>query len=411
MTPPHDTTPGPTGRDPGGPFDAPLPHKPRPTVSSSDDPSPSATWEERQQFDAASIDRNTLARLFPEFKIVERIHHGAFGAVYSALHRKLQTPVAFKILSKQSGSEEKAYQQFLKDLELMDQLPLPGLVRTVASGERNGILFLAQEWVEGIDLASLQKQEALLAVADVCEVVRQAAETLDTVHGKGLKHLELKPAELMLVSAGPSVRVRILNLGLSRLGEVASVGFSMNLSSKFRGTVDYLAPEQIENPRGVDERADIYALGAILYKLLTGHSPHQNDDPQDSAYQKILRITREPSVPLRSRRTDLPAGLAEVVEGMMSQQAKDRPPRMSTVAALLQPFCAGHQLADLVERQPRRPLPSAPQSPSGKHRTPAMPIPPGQTGDDKRLSQIVRWLLLLAVAALAGFAAWRYLSS
>ena len=407
MNPPHDSSPGTTGRDKAGPFDAPVPSKPRPTVSSSDDPSPSATWEERQQFDAASIDRNTLARLFPEFKIVERIHHGAFGAVYSAVHRKLQKPVAFKILSKHSGSEEHAYEQFLKDLELMDQLPLPGLVRTVASGERNGILFLAQEWVEGIDLASLQKQEPTLAVPDVCEVIRQAAETLDAVHGKGLKHLELKPAELMLVPAGTAVRVRILNLGLSRLGEVASVGFSMNMSTKFRGTVDYLAPEQIETPRAVDERADIYGLGAILYKLLSGHSPHQNDDPHDSAYQKILRITREPSVSLGSRRADLPNGLARVVESMMAQQPKDRPARMSTVAALLLPFCAGHQLATLVERQPRRPLPSSPLAPSGKTRAPVMPTPATQGGEILRRGRPGLWILLLLAACLLGFAAWR----
>jgi serine/threonine-protein kinase len=381
-----------------------VPARPRPSVSSTDDPSPSATWEERQQFDAASMDRATLARLFPEFKIVDRIHHGGFGAVYSAFHRKLNKPVAFKVFSRPPGVEGRTTTGFLKDLELLDQLPFDGLVRTVVSGERNGILFLAQEWVDGIDLATLQRLRPEIPVGVACALVHKAAKVLQNLHEKGIKHLEIKPSELMVERTAGDPSVRVLNVGLSRLSEMKTQGFSLDLTGKFRGTVDYLAPEQIERPREVDERADLYALGAVLYRLLTGRTPHQGEQPAETAYQTILRLTREPAEPLTRWRPGLPGPLADLVQRMIAPSPLDRPLNMAVVMAQLAPYGDAEGLRTWLAQAPFPEPPRLPERRSG----PPRPVTQGALAGAAPPRRVFWLAWVLGLAGLLALAWWGF---
>lgn len=376
------------------PTPRPSTHRlPKPEVAV--DPSPSATWEERQQFDAASIDRASLVRLFPEFRIHEMVSRGGYGAIYFAEYRKTKQAVAFKTLSKTPGTDEHAQAKFQADLDTVGTLAHPGVAKVLVIGERNGILFLAQEWVEGVDLEKLVSSAGPLRPADAVEIIRQAFEVLEVAYAKGLQHRELKPTNLLLTAGGAEgPRVRVIDLGFARLTEGVAAGFKMNMSGKFRGPIDYIAPEQVEQPRNVDIRADIYGLGATLYKLLTGCAPHQGEDAEESMYQKILRITREDPVPLNQRNPSVSPALAAVVHRLMARDPAARPATPAEAKAALEPFALGSSLATVWAAAPKKP----PVSQTLAAKTEVVPGTTAATATPAPSS--AKWILWLAVLAM-----------
>ena len=136
------------------------------------------------------------------------------------------------------------------------------------AGEVEGMHFLVMEYVEGVDLSQLVRQRGPLPVAEACELIRQAAVGLEEARGHGMVHRDIKPGNLMLSRRG---EVKVMDLGLALLSE-AHHGNRRELTAtgQMMGTIDYMAPEQGGDSHEVDIRADIYSLGATLYKLLTG---------------------------------------------------------------------------------------------------------------------------------------------
>jgi len=130
------------------------------------------------------------------------------------------------------------------------------------------------ELVDGADLSTLARTLGPLPPADACELIRQAALAIQHAHDRNLIHRDVKPSNLMLTTApdGSSL-VKVLDFGLAQLAQNENTGGELTLSGELLGTVDYIAPEQIENPRTVDARADVYGLGATLYRLLSGQAP------------------------------------------------------------------------------------------------------------------------------------------
>jgi serine/threonine protein kinase len=270
---------------------------------------------------------------------------GGMGAVYRARHTELDRIVAVKLLSAGRMQDERGVARFKREMRAVGRLEHPNIVRAMDAGEEAGTHYLVTEFVDGRDLSSLAKERGALPVPEACEIIRQAAVGLQHIHEHGLVHRDIKPSNLMLARDGT---VRILDLGLVLLQESApDSAADLTSSGRIMGTIDYMAPEQAADSHEVDIRADIFSLGATLYKLLTGHSPFSGA-PSNSLARKLSALAAADPGPLREYRPDVSQPLAELVAMMLAKSPDRRPPTPADAARQLLPFCAGADLAGLL---------------------------------------------------------------
>lgn len=282
----------------------------------------------------------TLTRI-RDYEVLEVLGQGGMGVVHRARHERLNKEVAIKLLADQATAHRQLVRRFEREMQAVGELDHPNIVRALDAGEIDGRHFLVMELLKGVDLSQLLKTRGPLSVADACELVRQAAIGLRYAHDKGLIHRDIKPSNLMLTrdSLGAPV-VKVMDLGLA----LVSVGTTseLSLNGQLMGTPQFMAPEQAISS-DVDNRADVYSLGATLYKLLTGSNPF-GDLGTVQLLQK-LTTTTPPSV--ATLRNDLPAEVVELTDRLLANDPNDRAITMGEVAETLQPFAAGHDLEPL----------------------------------------------------------------
>ncbi len=274
------------------------------------------------------LDEAAVAELFPELEIEGKIARGGFGTVFRALHRRLKRTVALKFLDPGLTHSPEAIARFEQEMESVGRLDHAGIVRAYDAGEREGRWFIVMEHVDGEDLATLSRREGPLEPTKACRLIHEAARSLAYAHERGLVHRDVKPSNIMLSATDGTVKV--LDFGLA-------VTVDSALSDYFSGTPDYAAPEQIATPREVDARADVFGLGATLFRLLTGQAPHLVGG-EVSMTERMARISREPPPPVQTLRKDLPAGLAALVDRLLAMDRTKRPQSAVEVAVLLAPF-------------------------------------------------------------------------
>ncbi len=175
-------------------------------------------------------------------------------------------------------------------------------------------------------------------------LARQTAIGLQTIHEHGLVHRDIKPSNLMLSADG---EIKILDLGLARLRPEIRSGEEVTATGQGMGTADYMAPEQASDSRTVDIRADIYSLGCTLYKLLTGRAPFSGPD-YCTAFEKMNAHVHTSPPAVRRLAPTVPQGLAAIVERMLAKNPADRFATPAEVAEALTPYCAGADLAALL---------------------------------------------------------------
>ena len=292
-----------------------------------------------------------VAAAFPEWRCLRLVRRGGAGVVYEAVERATGRRLAVKVLGNGPVSATMAA-RFEREIRAVQTLEHPGIVRALGAGCRRGIWYLAMEFLEGVDagVAAEAQPRGQMEAASACELIRQAAQALAHAHERGLVHRDVKPGNLMLaVSAGAAPAVQVLDFGLASFAHSEGTGGELTLTGEFLGTVDYVAPEQIEDPRTVGPRTDIYGLGATLYRLLAGAPPHAGGGGgATTLYSKLVRIARDPAPPLAAQRAGLPRGLAEVVDRMVAQNPAARFASAFGVADALAPFARGGRLAPLL---------------------------------------------------------------
>lgn len=288
---------------------------------------------------------DTPDRLGP-YQLEKRIGSGGMGAVYKATHSKLGRTVAIKVLHERRLLNPDSVARFEREMKAIGKLEHPNIVLATDADEDHGVHYLVMEYIDGIDLSQLMHQHGPLAVADACELIRQAAEGLQFAHENGLIHRDIKPANLMLKSVEGGT-VKILDLGLALLDE--SIEDGLTSTDVVMGTVDYMAPEILDKPRRVDGRADIYSLGATLCKLLTGRTPFDDGRPK-SQLQKLRDLATKQPPPIQELCPDLPRELAVAVDRMLSPEVSARFSTPAEVADALAPFCEEANLNGLRER-------------------------------------------------------------
>jgi len=203
-----------------------------------------------------------IAGSFPQFEILGCLGRGGMGVVYKALQKSLNRKVAIKILAPERVGQEKFAERFAREAQTLAQLNHPNIVTVFDYGETVGLYYFVMEFVDGVNLrdllndGKLEPQQALTIVPPVCEALQYA-------HDKGIVHRDIKPENMLLDKEG---RVKIADFGIAAL---------VGAESETSGTPPYMAPEQAGPSPEVDHRADIYALGVVLYEMLTGERPNK----------------------------------------------------------------------------------------------------------------------------------------
>jgi serine/threonine protein kinase len=227
-----------------------------------------------------------LAPLFPQLEGIELIGQGGMGAVYKALQPKLDRWVAIKILSRDAAQTAGFADRFGREARALAQLSHPNIVAVYDFGETDGLYFFVMEYVDGTDLRRLVASRALSPEAALA-IVPQVCDALQFAHAEGIVHRDIKPENILVDKKG---RVKIADFGLAKLLKPGAELSHLTATHQVMGTPRYMAPEQIERPQLVDHRADIYALGVVLYEMLTGELPLGRFAPPSAKVQVDVRL-------------------------------------------------------------------------------------------------------------------------
>src|SRR5215813_6326761 len=255
------------------------------------------------------------------YRIVALAGRGGMGEVYRAEDLKLSQTVAIKFLPERLSQDAAALQRFHSEVRIARQVSHPNVCRVFDVGEVDGITFLTMEFVDGEDLASLLRRIGRLPQDKAIEVARQICAGLAAAHDKGVIHRDLKPANIMLDGLG---KVRINDFGL------AGIAATIQGAEVRAGTPAYMAPEQLEGSE-VTVKSDIYALGLVLYEILTGKRAFEAATlPELMRKRNQLEITK-PSTLVR----DLDPILEQVILRCLNRDPANRPSTALQVAAAL----------------------------------------------------------------------------
>ncbi len=276
------------------------------------------------------------------FRVEGLIGRGGMGQVYAAYHEHLQRRVALKVISSEFSEHLISRKRFQREMQLNGQLMHPNIVQAFDAGESEGLLFLAMELLEGKDIGEILNKQGTLSVASACEIIRQAAMGIQHAHNAGIIHRDIKPSNLFLTRDGV---VKILDMGLARLVD-ENRNDEITQSGQYVGTINYTSPEQIDPSLQVDYRSDLYALGATLFKMLSG-SPVYDGRQYDSLIKLLHEISSAASVPIASRLENAPAGLIEIIERLLNKNPDERIQTASKLAELIQPYCDSHSLDEI----------------------------------------------------------------
>ncbi len=264
------------------------------------------------------------------YVLLDKIGEGGMGAVFAARHLLMRRTVALKLIRNELLAYPEARLRFLREVELLARLSHPHIVTAHDAEQVGDCLYLVMEFCEGTNLASLVRERGPLPVAMACACAEQAALGLQHAMEHGLVHRDIKPGNLLVTAGG----LKVLDLGLARLGQPSSSGAALTEAGTFLGTPDFVAPEQARNSLTADIRSDLYSLGCTLYFSLTGTVPF----PGGTVMEKVLRHQSEEPVSLRQLRPEVPREVADIVRRLMSKQPGDRYQTPQEVVEALKPW-------------------------------------------------------------------------
>jgi len=274
----------------------------------------------------------TVGSVVAGYRLEERIGQGGMAMVFRAHDSRLDRQVALKILAPRLATDDAFRQRFIRESRAAAAVDDPHIIPVFEAGESDGVLFIAMRYVRGGDVRSLIDRTGPLPAHRVAELIAQTASALDAAHARGLVHRDVKPANMLLDTrtvAGRPDHVYLSDFGLSKTALAAT---SLTASGEFLGTLDYVAPEQIEGQRQLDGRSDLYALACSAYEMLGGEPPFRRDQGVSVMY---AHLSEAPPL-VRARRPELPAAVDAVLSRALAKAPEDRYPTCRDFAAALQ---------------------------------------------------------------------------
>jgi len=326
------------------------------------------------------------------YEIRKLLGRGGQASVYLAYDPVMQREVAIKVLPAALAEDEQARERFEREAHTIASLEHPAIVPVYDFGAFEDGLYIVMRLMKGGTLSDRLKQGPLNPEA-IARILRNVASALDAAHARGIVHRDIKPANILFDEYGTAY---LSDFGIARLN---NAGASLT-GSMIVGTPYYMSPEQISGEKALDGRSDVYALGALLFQMLTGHVPYEGETPA----QAILKHLQEPVPKLAEYRPDLPEVYQKIIDRAM---AKDREQRYPTAGALAADFAAaveGRPLAnETTQKAMPRPTVAVSSGAQGESRG----------GDGKEAPpRRRRWVwgalvaLLAAVGGAAAYAFW-----
>jgi serine/threonine-protein kinase len=280
---------------------------------------------------------------------VERVlGQGGMGVVVAARHIQLDERVALKFLLPHALSSREAVGRFIREARAAVKIKCEHVARVSDVGElENGAPYMVMEYLEGRDLAAWLQQRGPLSIEQAAEFVLQACVAVADAHALGIVHRDLKPANLFCVRRSDGqMAIKVLDFGISKMTSFADgESGSMTATSAMMGTPLYMSPEQMRSSKDVDARTDIWALGAILYELLSGRPVFQ----AQSVTELAIKVASEPPTPVTAFRPDVPPGLQAAIGKCLEKRREDRYSNVGQLSIDLLPFAPRRAKAS-VER-------------------------------------------------------------
>jgi serine/threonine-protein kinase len=264
---------------------------------------------------------------------VERILGiGGMGMVVAAIHLELDTRVAIKFMLPDAAANLSVAERFVREAKAAGKLKSEHICRVTDYGKlETGAPYIVMELMEGQDLAGLLLRRGALPVAEMVGYMMQALEGLADAHANGIIHRDLKPGNLFVAQdADGSPLIKVLDFGISK----SSIGGSATRTGEIMGSPAYMAPEQMMSSKTVDARADIWAIGVILYQMLTGKLPWDSESLPALCMMVMNEAAPSPAIV----RADLPPPLASIVLRCLEKNRDHRFASVAELAAALAPF-------------------------------------------------------------------------
>jgi serine/threonine protein kinase len=274
-----------------------------------------------------------------KYRVDRVLGRGGMGVVVAAEHITLRQKVAVKFLLPEAISRPGAPERFLREARSAVAIQSEHVARVIDVGTLStGAPFIVMEYLTGTDLSQVLQARGALPVEEAIDYVLQACEAIAEAHVRGVIHRDLKPANLFLTTrADGSELVKVLDFGLSKATRPDAPGaleLSLTATNTMLGSPHYMSPEQVRNLKSIDGRTDIWALGVILYQLLTAHRPFEDE----SLGGLFMMIGGDPPTPIGNWRSELPAELGQVIMRCLEKDPAARPQTVAELARGLAPF-------------------------------------------------------------------------
>jgi tRNA A-37 threonylcarbamoyl transferase component Bud32 len=357
------------------------------------------------------------------FQIVSVLGQGGMGIVYVGEHRRIARRVAIKVLHPHLSNDPAIVERFFTEARATSVIRHPGLVEiSDCDLLPDGSAYIVMELLEGESLGNHLASHGRLAVPRALEVARAVADTLAAAHDKGIVHRDLKPDNVfVLAPAAASITpIKVLDFGIAKLMDAHGAAHKTR-TGMMLGTPLYMSPEQCRGARTVDHRTDIYALGCLLYEMLSGHPPFTSQGFGELIQAHLLQAPR--SLRVVAPAAGVPEVLDELVALMLAKSPDDRPQTMREVVTALDAIGAGGApRATSVRRAATAPVvtttpsvaampavaPAAPRRPASDVETTLGSATWEATEAPKPRSQSGIWAAVVVVAIAGGGAAiWR----
>ena len=235
------------------------------------------------------------------YQVLAELGRGGMGIVYQAYDKQLKEQVAIKLLSPLLSTDNEALERLTREVSLARRVTHPNVIRIHDIGEVNGLYYVSMEYFGGTNLKEHLKRSGPLSLLGAYQILSQMCSGLEAAHSQGVIHRDLKSQNVMV---GPSSQIKIIDFGLARSVHLEG----MTATGLIMGTPEYMSPEQVSG-KHVDERADIYALGVILFEMLTGRVPFTGDSPIAVGFQQL----KDPPPSPRSINPQIPEEVEKII--------------------------------------------------------------------------------------------------
>jgi eukaryotic-like serine/threonine-protein kinase len=265
-------------------------------------------------------------RKLGEYEVLDVIGHGGMGEVYKGIGN--DRVVAVKVLPQKFARQPEFRKRFAREADTMTLLEHPNIVKMYDYGEtEDGTAYMVLEYIEGQELSDLLRQRGTLPFETVLPFIREFADALDYAHSKGFVHRDIKPSNIMVRSdADGQLHPVLMDFGVAKIQDA----HTHLTGTGAVGTIDYMAPEQIREAGSVDSRADIYAMGLVLYEVLTGQRPFQGNPAQ-----VMFAHLQQPPPDPRKNNPEIPGRVADTILRALAKLPDDRYPSAQAMTLAL----------------------------------------------------------------------------